>query len=246
MSRRTDMQRHVLLDADGVLQRPAADFASELNMVVRDGAEEWLRETFRRDGDVVTGRAEVVPALRGLLQEKGADHDATEVHQRLWCAIQVNRSLLAEVPTWQNSGLKTHLATNQDPGRARFMKATLGYERVLDGTYYSCDLGVAKPDPAYFDQVLADLRADPDDVLFIDDGVGNVEVAQSLGICGLRWQWSGTESESVDLLLQGSGCLECRGPLSAGPRTCGHACGSLLAPRTRISPARACGKTYWR
>jgi putative hydrolase of the HAD superfamily len=35
--------------------------------------------------------------------------------------------------------------------------------------FYSCRLGHAKPDPAAFAFVLAQLAADPDDVLFIDD-----------------------------------------------------------------------------
>ena len=52
----------------------------------------------------------------------------------------------------------------------------------LDGGYYSYELGVKKPDPAYFDHIVRDLRVQRDRVLFVDDTWPNVVGARAAGI----------------------------------------------------------------
>jgi putative hydrolase of the HAD superfamily len=47
---------------------------------------------------------------------------------------------------------------------------------------FSCDLRAVKPDPAVYRAVLARLRAQPDDVVFLDDRSENVTGAAAVGI----------------------------------------------------------------
>jgi putative hydrolase of the HAD superfamily len=56
------------------------------------------------------------------------------------------------------------------------------WSRHFDHHYYSCRLGVAKPDPRAFELVLSDLGERPGEVLFIDDRAENTRTARDLGI----------------------------------------------------------------
>jgi putative hydrolase of the HAD superfamily len=62
------------------------------------------------------------------------------------------------------------------------MSETLGYGDLFDAEFYSCHLGVAKPDGSYFERILDTLGLDADRVLFLDDKQVNVEAAQVVGL----------------------------------------------------------------
>lgn len=179
----------MLLDADGVVQAPTQNFEAVLRSLVGESAGAWLMQTFRPDGPVIIGRSEVLPLLAGLLRRSGSAENPDAVYERLWQGIEVHEEVLAQAERWRLAGLTVYLATNQDPGRARYMKRTLGYQRRLDGAYYSCDLGIGKPDPRFFERVLDDLGAEPGNVVFVDDGPANVEAARRLGLHGVQWAY---------------------------------------------------------
>jgi putative hydrolase of the HAD superfamily len=180
--------RHLLLDADDVLQEGAREFRSELLGLLGEDAGDWLRETDRPDGDVLTGRVEVVPLLADRLRVLGRHEDPQRLYERLWLEITPHPPVLDLVARWRRAGVGVHLATNQDAGRAAYMKQALGYDTVLDGGYYSSDLGVAKPAAAYFSTVLDDLGARPQEVAFVDDMAANVAGARSLGLAAVQWE----------------------------------------------------------
>ncbi len=179
---------HLLLDADDVLQVGTIDFRPALAEVLGENPGEWLRDTFRPDGDVLTGRLAVVPLLAERLRVLGSDHDAQQVYERIWLAIEPDPGMVAQVGRWRAAGLAVHLATNQDSGRAAYMKESLGYAEILDGAYYSSDLGLAKPEAGFFGAILDDLGADPDQVCFIDDMATNVAGARDVGLRAVQWE----------------------------------------------------------
>ena len=67
------------------------------------------------------------------------------------------------------------------------MRDVLGYQTLFDRTFYSYQVGFAKPDRAYFDRVLAELAVPAQNVLFIDDVAANVASAQRSGIRGVHF-----------------------------------------------------------
>lgn len=54
--------------------------------------------------------------------------------------------------------------------------------RFFDKAYYSFEVGLHKPDPAIYRHVLLDAALDPDETVFIDDSLLNVQAAAGLGI----------------------------------------------------------------
>jgi HAD superfamily hydrolase (TIGR01509 family) len=53
---------------------------------------------------------------------------------------------------------------------------------VIATVYASYDLGARKPDPAFFERLLAAESVPPEQVLLVDDRDRNVEAARSLGM----------------------------------------------------------------
>lgn len=180
--------RHLLLDADDVLQVGGAGFRPLLAEAFGEDASGWLTETFRHDGDVLCGRAPVLPLLERRLHELGRDVDARSLYGLLWLEIEVHRPVLDLVARLRRAGLTVHLATNQDPDRATHMKRALGYDATLDGSYYSSDLGIAKPSARFFETILADLGAEASSVAFVDDLATNVAGARAVGLHAVQWE----------------------------------------------------------
>ena len=56
----------------------------------------------------------------------------------------------------------------------------------VDEIFVSTDLGVAKPDPKFFDQILKRYNILPNEMLFLDDKEKNVASATTLGIYTIR------------------------------------------------------------
>jgi len=99
-----------------------------------------------------------------------------------WTAIDVDRELLEIICTLKHAGLRCCLATNQEECRAQYMSDTLDYRSLFAKQFYSCELGLSKPDPAYFRSILATLDLSPERVLFINDTQINVAAAAAIGI----------------------------------------------------------------
>lgn len=55
------------------------------------------------------------------------------------------------------------------------------FEDYFDKAYLSFEMGVCKPDRLIFEKMIADAALIPEQCLFLDDGIKNIETAQSLG-----------------------------------------------------------------
>ena len=80
------------------------------------------------------------------------------------------------------------LASNTD--QIHFARAMDSCEAVhlFDRYYLSYEMGVLKPDPRFFQSVLADLGVPAAECVFIDDTPPNVASARKLGITSLLYQ----------------------------------------------------------
>ncbi len=87
------------------------------------------------------------------------------------------------------------------------MSEVLGYGELFYREFYSCYLGWAKPDPAYFGDVLRLGELAPGRTLFIDDRPQNVEAARAAGLQAAQFVLGEIGSGGVALrtLLAGFG-----------------------------------------
>jgi putative hydrolase of the HAD superfamily len=179
----------VLWDADGVLQRVPRGSEESMRPAVEglvDDVDGFLAEAVRAERPALTGDVRWVDVLPGLLERWGIA-DARDDVLRIWLSIEEVPGTHELVRALRAAGVRCWLATNQDERRGRLMHEQLGYADLLDGAFYSYELGLAKPDPAYFAAVADRLGVAPGRLLLIDDNAANVAAARSVGLDAEVW-----------------------------------------------------------
>lgn len=178
----------MLLDADGVLQHPPRGWVDLVEPWLGPDALGFLDGFWAEERPALRGDGDFVALLADHLARAGNPADPQEVFAAVWLAIEVDPASRPLVERLRSSGLGVHLGTNQERHRARHMRTVLGYDDLFDVSCYSCDLGAAKPDPAYFVEAVARVGDDAGSVLFIDDRADNVAAARAVGLRAEQWE----------------------------------------------------------
>jgi putative hydrolase of the HAD superfamily len=178
---------HVLLDADGVIQHLPGGWYAAMEPYLGDRAREFLHRTWKDELPMLAGHGDYLPTLAATLAEYGVTVPVQDVYSDVWHRIEVVGESVALVQALRRHGYGVHLATNQESHRAAYMRDVLGYDALFDVSCYSCDLGAAKPAPAFFDEAVRRIGTDPTAILFIDDSARNVEGARAAGLAAEQW-----------------------------------------------------------
>ncbi|HQF03614.1 MAG TPA: HAD-IA family hydrolase [Phycicoccus sp.] len=176
------MSVHVLLwDADGVLQHGPRGWNWRARLD-RIGGPGFADAVFRAELPALRGEARLADVLAEVLAERRDVPLEVDDLLGLWEMASVDEQAFAFVAELRASGIPCHLATNQQDHRRIWMRDELGYDSLFERTFYSCELGVAKPDPRFFEAILQELDLPASAVGFIDDASANVATAEALGI----------------------------------------------------------------
>ena len=208
MAAMTTNLRAVLFDADGVLQHMVAEWRDELGeRSGEDGADQTrlLDDIARAERPTMTGEVDLPQSLTQVLEEHDTDLEVDEILEA-WHDLEVDEDVLDGVRALAGRGLIRALTTNQSEQRAAWMQTNLPYDDLFDAHFYSCEMGVAKPDPAYFQHVLDTLGVAPEEALFLDDTAVNVESAAALGLHAELFARNGGRPE-LDRILGRYGLL---------------------------------------
>lgn len=177
--------RALLVDADGVTQVGTRDWAADMAAMLAhvDPArhDEFVRDVQEADESVLTGESDFAPRLQEVLDR----WDVTEPVERvlaLWQEVRVDEDVLFAIRGVGADGVRCVMASNQHNERARFMRDSLGYERTYERLFISCEMGLRKPDPAYFLRIVRSLGVAPAEALFVDDMAVNVAGAREAGL----------------------------------------------------------------
>jgi putative hydrolase of the HAD superfamily len=197
----------VLFDADGVMQRTAPGWQDELAAMVGPrndlDADDFALAVQQAEAPTMDGKTEIADAMVEVLRRYSVSLRVDDILD-LWTRITADPSMIEAVQDLRCAGLRCCLATNQQRQRAAWMKANLGYQEVFDEEFYSCDLGLAKPDPAFFTTILKHLAVEPSAVLFVDDTAANVDAARELGLNAYLFRrWGGRQVLEEILHQQG-------------------------------------------
>lgn len=180
--------RHLLLDADEVLQHPG-DPRTSAGEYAGLFTEAFLGDLGGLQWPAMRGEVDFFVEFTALAQRHGIDVIAEDLFALMWRSIVLDRDSMSLVDTLREAGYGVHLGTNQEHHRARFMRETLGLDESLFGVaVYSCEIGLAKPDPAYFEKAVAMIGAPSGEVLFVDDKQENVDGARTAGLRAERWE----------------------------------------------------------
>jgi putative hydrolase of the HAD superfamily len=173
----------VLFDADGVLQRATVDWRAVLATFIGPSGsiEDFVLDLMKSEHPSLIGKGNFPEALVEVLGRWGSTTPADEVLD-LWRQFEAEPEVVTLVQHLRAAGIQCHLATNQQAFRRTIMHDERHYGDWFDQTFYSCDLGVAKPDPEYFLTILDAIDRPASSVLFIDDNEANIAGAKSIGL----------------------------------------------------------------
>ena len=131
-------------------------------------AEYWRRvlETLGQS----SGASEHSPAIDQLIEADVASW--TEYREEMWGLAR----------SFRVSGGRTAFLSNGVPEAMARIRAERALERWFDVVVVSCEVGVAKPDPAIYKMCLSRLCVEANHALFVDDRLENIDAAARLGI----------------------------------------------------------------
>ncbi len=181
--------RVILFDADGVIQRWSPRLRPCLAELIpdRNRVDQFISELAAAEEPCLSGLVDPAASLAAVLSRWGSPFDIEDLWECL-TLIEPDAGILSVIESVRIHGVQCHLATNQQCHRARFMSEQLGYAELFDSEFYSCDLGVVKPDPAYFAAIIEELGEESGSMLFVDDREGNVEGARACGLLAFRFE----------------------------------------------------------
>lgn len=67
---------------------------------------------------------------------------------------------------------------------------------------FSCEVGLMKPDPEIYRYILRLSGANPEEAIFVDDALENIESANKLGIHGIQFKNAAQAIQDVNALLK--------------------------------------------
>ncbi len=179
--------RAVLLDADGVVQRTKSDWRTMMAYLIPPDADidAFMSDFFTAEAPSLVGKGNLEADLERMLSKWNSTASLSKALD-VFRMIEPYTDVLAIVRSIRHNRTTCHIASNQNPYRAAYMSRELGYNQLFDSEYYSCHLGCQKPDTAFFQTIMDNLEVSrPDDLIFVDDNVRNVEAAIALGINAL-------------------------------------------------------------
>jgi len=127
-------------------------------------------------------------AIKSVLSINVSDDDIDEAWNAIILDIPPERVRLLEAI---RKNYNTYLLSNTNIIHYnfynRYFASTYGYDQladIFDRAYFSHEMGMRKPNTEIFKRVLKESTLIPEDTLFIDDVLENVEAAISVGMKG--------------------------------------------------------------
>lgn len=183
--------RAVLFDADGVLQHSnGGDLTQRIRRAfgfVPDPLDPFIDDVLDAERPALAGQGELVDRLEPVVRKWGAPGKARELAEAWWYCIEPDAGVLSLIGALRRQGLLCALATNQQRFRADYMRSKLGYDAHFDRSFYSCELGTVKPEPRYFETIVASLSLPASELLFLDDLEPNVMAARGVGLQAVQF-----------------------------------------------------------
>ena len=121
------------------------------------------------------------------------------VDATLWTTT--NPAMLAWQQTLRRRGLKTAILSNMGDTVLVSLEAAFPWLNDFDVLIWSYQHNLAKPEPEIYHLLLERLGTAPEETLFLDDKLVNIEAARHLGLHAL--QFSTVEQLRQDLIIAG-------------------------------------------
>lgn len=192
--------RAVIFDYGMVLSNPQ-DPVAHRNLMSTTGLDpETFERLYWRDRhDYDLGRLNGLTYWAKIAENAGRTFTPGQVQTLIendvlmWASL--NERMLAWATALQEAGLATAILSNMGAELLRYMRQEFAWLGHFTHHSWSCELGIAKPDPAIYTWTCEKLGVQPGEALFLDDKPENIRAAEQVGLHAIQFR-------SVDQLQQ--------------------------------------------
>lgn len=179
----------VIFDIGGVLVR-TEDLEPRRAWERRFGLPDWglARIVFEGPAAIraTLGEATEAEPWEAAQRTLGLSADElAQLRQDFWAGDRYDEALLAYIHSLRPR-YKTGIISNAWPGARQVHQRRFNAD-TFDVIVYSAEEGVAKPVADIYQRALARLNVQPEQAVFVDDVLENVEAACALGLTGLHF-----------------------------------------------------------
>lgn len=155
----------------------------ELSRLDRPGFDKhYWRHRHDYDLGVLDGRS----YWDAIAQGAGIDYAPHEIDALIETDIlmwtSLNERMLAWVVALQDAGFRTAILSNMGFEILGYMRQEFGWLTHFQHHTWSCELGIAKPDPEIYLHTCDKLGVRPEESIFLDDKPENILAANSVGL----------------------------------------------------------------
>ena len=169
------------LRATGVTVLPCAAEIGRLTGLAGTALESFLDDISDAEQPVLDGSEPFAGPLGRVVSRWDLSAGVDELLD-VWHHLVVDPDMLDAARSLRAEGIACGLGTNQHRERAAYLRRALGYDQLFDPIVISAEIGVAKPDPAFFRTAVERFGLPAGQVLFVDDVPANVEAARGVGL----------------------------------------------------------------
>ncbi len=180
------MLKAIIFDVGGVLIRTQS-WAGREKWADRLGLDSWDFENFVFGGE---------SGLQSQLGQKSfeahwqylGEHfeltpsDLTQMRHDFFAGDVLNETLLKHIQRLRQAGYISGLLSNFSDGARSLWSEVFPFTEYFDGIIISAEVGVMKPDSKIYYLALESVGVKPEEALFIDDFIENIEGAKQVGL----------------------------------------------------------------
>ena len=191
------MLKAIIFDVGGVILRTRSRAGRE-KWATRLGLDSWDFERFIFGGE--SGRAAQLGQKTEqehwcwLGQHFGlSDDELAEMRRDFFAGDFMDADLVAYAGRLGQAGYRLGILSNFGDAARRLWSEVYPFIDTFEGVIISAEVGVMKPDPKIYRLAAESVGVAPDEALFIDDFIENIEGARAVGMQALHF----TDPEDV-------------------------------------------------
>ncbi len=185
--------RVVLFDLGNVLVRYTPEsFWEVLGIAEKDQQERYKKDVTAVAVQFESGRITTQKFFDELGTIFGGKFDDERLKQATASVLTDPIPRMEEIVQRVSQRAVTALVSNTNEFHYAYCQRAIPALKLLPKHFLSFQMGVMKPDRAFYDHVTNELRIEPSEALFIDDVRENVEGAERCGMKGIVFRQSDT------------------------------------------------------
>jgi epoxide hydrolase-like predicted phosphatase len=186
------MVEAVIFDVGGVLIRTQSRLGRE-KWANKFGLDSWDFENFifrsESGRQAELGQKSVEAHWQWLGQHFGLDEAGlAEMRRDFYADDVLNEPLLEQVKRLGQAGYRLGLLSNFGDNARQVWTERYPFITYFDGIVISSEVGLMKPDPEIYYLAAAGVRAKPEEIVFVDDFIENIEGATRVGMRTIHFQ----------------------------------------------------------